>query len=66
MLNDAVGHNDMAQTMPPEATGNEAVGLSTALARATMDNKKESKVAIKSFIFVVGIKKEKKERKKKE
>lgn len=52
MLNVAVGHNDMAQTIPPEAAGNEAVGLSTALARATMDNKKESKVAIESFILI--------------
>lgn len=51
----------MAHTMPPEAAGSEAVGLSTALAKVMMEKRKESKVAIKSFIFVVGKKERKRE-----
>lgn len=49
LLNVAVGHNDIAQTIPPETAGKEAVGLSTALTKAAKN--KESKQAKWSFIL---------------
>lgn len=49
LFNAAVGHNDIAQTIPPEAAGKEAVGLSIALTKTAKN--KESKQAKWSFII---------------
>lgn len=43
LLNVAVGHNDIAQTIPPETAGKEAVGLSIAFTKTAKN--KESKQA---------------------